>query len=130
MSFFRREKGILREAPGTYVAGIWVPGARSFTTAMLSGQPVVTGRDLVSLPEGRRATDFCKFYGADRLQIADDTTGTQPDIIVHDGIGYEVIDYSANQSGVIPHYKYIGVRVFQFTSKEAWLNGTLKRVSQ
>lgn len=124
---FRKPKAVLRESAGTYTSGNWNPGARSATTTMVSAQPVVMGQDLHALPEGRHLSDVAKFYTNDRLQVTADGEGVQPDIIVHEGYGYELTSIFANQSGVISHYKYIGVKVFKFTSTADWLSGALAR---
>jgi hypothetical protein len=79
------------------------------------------------MPEGRHMSDFAKFYSATRLKIAADGESIQPDIIVHEGYGYEIVSLEPNQSDVINHYKYIGVKVFKFTNTTAWGNGTLAR---
>lgn len=127
MSVFRWPKDVMREAVGAYVNGVWVPGARSAVTTMASTQPVVVGRDLRALPEGRRSSDFIKIFTSDRLNVSADGEGVQPDIVIHDGYGYELISSSANQSRVINHFKYIGSRIFKFTSAADWLSGALRR---
>lgn len=127
MSSFRKSKPLLRESAGTYTNGVWAPGTRSTTNTMVSAQPVAMGQDLQALPEGRHLSDFAKFYTNDRLQVTADGEGVQPDILVHEGYGYELTSISTNQSGVISHYKYIGVKVFKFTTTADWLSGALKR---
>lgn len=124
---FRKPKAVLRESAGTYEGGHWIPGGRKALTTMASAQPVVMGQDLHALPEGRHLSDVAKFYTKDRLQVTADGEGVQPDIIVHEGYGYELTSIFTNQSGVISHYKYIGVKVFKFTSTSDWLSGALKR---
>lgn len=127
MSSFRKLKQVLREAAGTYTGGIWVAGARTVVTAYASGQPVTMGQDLQALPEGRHMSDVIKFYTSSELNITADGEGSQPDIIVHNGYGYELVSAFSNQSDVINHFKYIGVKIFRFTSAAEWLSGTLKR---
>ena len=124
---FRKLKDILREAAGTYTNGVWAPGARSALTTLASVQPVVMGQDMHALPEGRHLSDFVKLYTNDKLNVTADGEGVQPDIIVHEGYGYELVSIFANQSAVISHYKYIGVKVFKFTSTADWLSGALAR---
>jgi len=124
---FRLTKDILREASGVYMNGVWVPGARSALTTMASAQPVVIGQDMQALPEGRHLSDFAKFYSVDRLQMTADGEGVQPDIIVHQGYGYEMVSIEANQSNVLNHFKYVGVKVFKFTTTADWIAGTTKR---
>lgn len=124
---FRKLKDILREAAGTYTNGVWAPGARSAVTTLASVQPVVMGQDMHALPEGRHLSDFVKLYTNDKLNVTADGEGVQPDIIIHEGYGYELVSIFANQSGVISHYKYIGSKVFKFTTTADWLSGALKR---
>ena len=124
---FRKLKDILREAAGTYTNGVWAPGARSALTTLASVQPVVMGQDIHALPEGRHLSDFVKLYTNDKLNVTADGEGVQPDIIIHEGYGYELVSIFANQSGVISHYKYIGSKVFKFTTTADWLSGALKR---
>lgn len=127
MSSFRKSKTLLRESAGTYTNGNWTPGARSNTTTIASAQPVVMGQDMKALPEGRHLSDFIKLYTSDRLQVTADGEGVQPDIVVHEGYGYELVSFFANQSGVFSHFKYIAVKVFKFTSVADWQSGALVR---
>ena len=124
---FRKLKDVLREAAGTYANGVWAPGARSAVTTLASVQPVVMGQDMHALPEGRHLSDFVKLYTNDKLNVTADGEGVQPDIVIHEGYGYELVSIFANQSGVISHYKYIGSKVFKFTTTADWLSGALKR---
>lgn len=127
MSGFRTLRTLLREAVGTYNAGQWVPGARSTTTTLASVQPVTMGRDMRALPEGRRLSDFVKLYTYDRLKVTEECAGVQPDILIHDGFGYELVSVEANQSGLLNHYKYIAVKIFKFTSVADWTSGVTQR---
>lgn len=124
---FRKTVTILREAAGTYVNGVWSAGARSALTTQASIQPVSLGRDMQSLPEGRRLSDYVKLYSDTFLNTTREGEGLQPDIIVHEGYGYELIDIAPYRSGVISHYRYLAVKVFPFVSTTAWTNGTTKR---
>lgn len=127
MSSFRKSKTLLTEAVGSYVNGVWVPGARSSTTVQASVQAFTKLEDLKPLPEGRHLTDYVKVYTDTRLQMTADGEGIQPDIIVHDGYGYELVSIFINQSDVINHYKYVAVKVFKFTNITDWNNNILKR---
>ena len=127
MSSFRKPKPVLREASGAYVDGKYVSGARSVVSTRASGQPTVSRQDMEALPEGRHLSDLAKFYTDDLLNITADGENVQPDIIVHEGYGYELVSIFKNQSSVISHYKYIGVKVFKFTTDADWISGALKR---
>jgi len=123
----RSLKLVLRESPGSYIDGMWAGGVRSVLYTLASVQPVTIGRDMQSLPDGRRSSDFVKIYTIDRLNAIGDGDGIQPDIIVHNGVGYEIVSVDANQSGVINHYKYIASKLFRFTTADDWMNGSLTR---
>jgi hypothetical protein len=127
MSCFRKPFTILKETPGSYVLGLWVPGAKVVQKVQSSVQPITMGQDMDVLPEGRHMSDFVKFYTDTKLTTTADGEGTQPDIIVFDGYGFEIISQYKNQSGVISHYKYIASKVFKFTSDADWLSGALVR---
>jgi|GEM_PF-1502603 len=124
---FRQAKTILTEAFGTYVNGVWTPGARSSATIQASVQPVDIPKDMQALPVGRHESDFVKMYTDTRLKIAADGEGIQPDIVVQEGYGYEIVSLSPNQSDVINHYKYVASKVFKFTTTADWASGTLRR---
>lgn len=127
MSSFRKQFTILKETPGAYVLGIWTPGIKVVQTIQASVQPITMGQDMDVLPEGRHMSDYVKFYTSTKLTTTADGEGTQPDIIVFDGYGFEIISQYKNQSGVISHYKYIASKVFKFTSAAEWLSGVLTR---
>jgi hypothetical protein len=127
VSSFRKPFKILREGPGSYVNGVWVPGTRSVVNLPISCQPAQLGKDLAALPQGRHLSDYCKIYSAVDLNSSPDGQGTQPDIVVHEGYGYEVASVDPHRSGVINHYKFLAVRVFKFTTEADWLSGALKR---
>jgi hypothetical protein len=129
MSGFRKPYTVLREVAGGYVNGLFVAGARSVASVLMSAQPITDGRerDMVPLPEGRHLSDTMKFYTSERLFVTADGEGIQPDIVVVEGYGYELLAISIHQSGVINHYKFVGIKVFKFTTNADWIAGTLKR---
>lgn len=127
MSSFRKPITVLREAAGSYINGVFVPGVRSTGLVNASVQPAKMGTDMQVLTEGRHMADFKKVYTSDRLQVAADGEGLQPDIIVHGGYAYEIVDMDENQSDVISHYRYLACKVFKYTNDAAWISGTLKR---
>lgn len=124
---FRKTKTVFREAIGSYVNGVWTAGARSVVTIQASVQPVSGAQDLQALPEGRHFSDFIKIYTTSRLYVTADGEFTQPDLIVHEGYCYELIDMAANRSGVLNHYKFTGAKVCKYTTDADWTNGTTKR---
>lgn len=124
---FRTARTILSESAGSYVNGNWVAGLRTANTIQATVQPITMGQDMLSLPEGRRISDFVKIYTGINLQVTDDDNGLQPDFIVHEGFCYELVSRYSNQNGLIPHYKFIAVRQMKFTNTEDWLDGTIVR---
>ena len=122
---FRTSKLVLRQATGGYVDGVWIGGSRSVLTTVASCQPASTKQDLLALPEGRQHSDLIKIYSDDRLQIAEEGLGLQPDCVVFDGVAFEIVSYFAHQSGVINHYKYMAVKSFRFTNEADWLAGAI-----
>ena len=107
---FRRAFTVKRTAPGSYPNGVYVEGAESTITIQASVQPV-TGQDMVSVPEGRRASDVVKVYtDSDLFAQGDAGSGQSPDRIVYLGKDYEVFTKDVNQNGVINHYKYYAVK--------------------
>lgn len=130
MSQFRTSHQLLTESSGAYVNGTWVAGSRTYGTFLASVQPVMVGQDMQALPEGRHMSDFVKVYTDDRLKVTADGEGVQPDIVVFQGYGYELVSMFQYQSNVISHYKYIGVKVFKFTNTSDWTSGVLQRAQQ
>jgi hypothetical protein len=130
MSQFRTSHQLLTESSGAYVSGTWVAGSRTSGTFLASVQPVMVGQDMQALPEGRHMSDFVKVYTDDRLKVTADGEGVQPDIVVFQGYGYELVSMFQYQSNVISHYKYIGVKVFKFTNTSDWTSGVLQRAQQ
>ena len=127
MSSFRTEKIVLREEDGTFKDGIYIPGARTHFTILASGQPVLIGQDIDVVAEGRTMSDYRKFYSDTLLKYLDPICYSQPDIIVDNGYGYEIMSVEQNTSNVIPHVKYICSKIFKFTTVEDWINGNLPR---
>lgn len=129
---FRSPKIILRELPGTYDApespGIWVPGERTSFPISASVQPFsIKGEDLLTLPEGRLTTDYVVVYTTAQLLLASPDEKQQPDIIIHNGRGFELVSSEEHSSGVIPHFKYVGYLIFQSVTWQDWIAGRMER---
>jgi len=127
MSCFRKSTTILKELPGAYVNGYWMAGTKAVVSVKASVQPIIMGQDMDVLPEGRHRSDYVKLYTDTRLTVTDDGEGNQPDIVIFQGYGYEIVSMYQNQSDVISHFKYIASKVFKFTSEADWLSGALVR---
>lgn len=127
MSTFRKPLSVLHETAGTYTNGVWSGGTRSVSSVQMSAQPLNSGQEMEALPEGRHLSESKKFYSSVKLKTTADGENIQPDIVVHGGYGYELVSAFDNQSGVINHYRYIGIKIFKISSTTDWTNGTLKR---
>lgn len=80
-------------------------------TIKTSWQPV-TGEDLETLPEGKRAEFSFKGYPNKQLFVADPKKQIQGDIITGpDGYSYEVVRSEPWQNNIISHYKFIATRI-------------------
>lgn len=109
---FRKTQTIKRTAAGIYVDGIFQPGAESTLTIQASIQPV-TLEDQVTMPEGRRLSDYVKAYTSSDLQVLGEVVGLQPDKLVWRGHEYECISSGVFQMDVVSHFKYIFSKVTQ-----------------
>ena len=123
---FRQTVQVLTELPGSYVQGIFTPGARSVITIQASIQPV-SGQDMITAPEGRRIQDMIKIYTSTELKQAEEGAGQQPDIVVWQGNGYEITSMDVRQMGVISHYKTFATKRMPVPDVSAWASGTLNR---
>ena len=123
---FRKPFSVLTESPGSYVQGLFVPGTRSTITIEASIQPV-SGKDMITAPEGRRIQDMIKVYTSSELKQSEEGTGQQPDIIVWQGYGYEITSIDVRQMDVIAHYKIFATRRVAVPDVNAWTSGTLTR---
>jgi len=80
-----------------------------FTTKAVV-QPM-TGRDLETLPEGRRQDHVIKLYTDVRLLVSDDHAKERADVLTIDGEFFEVI-HSENWQGLgLTHHKAFAARV-------------------
>lgn len=107
---FRKPFTVKRTIPGAYVNGVYVEGSETTLTIHASVQPV-SGQDMVSVPEGRRASDVVKVYtSSDLFAQGDAGSGQSPDRLVYLGKDYEIYTKDVNQNGVISHFKYYAVK--------------------
>ena len=107
---FRKPFTIKRTVAGSYVSGVYVEGVESTITIQASVQPM-SGTDIVSIPEGRRASDMVKVYtDSDLFGQGDAGTGQSPDRLVYRGKEYEISSKDPNQNDVINHFKYYAIK--------------------
>lgn len=96
---------VTRTAAGTYVDGVWTPGATSTFGIEGSLQPM-SGRELLLLPEGERAAARWKLYTETALLTADEAAQTEADRVSWNGRSLVVVrvnDYS--HVGMLEHYR-------------------------
>jgi predicted nucleotidyltransferase len=98
---FRKQFTVKRKQGGSYVDGQWVPGNDVDIIIKASLQPM-SPEEMDKLPEGRRTNETFKLYTKTRLYTV---TDENPDYLLIDGIGYEVVSVGKYQSDVINHYK-------------------------
>lgn len=106
ISSFRKLVLIRRKTGGNYVNGHWQEGPDSAFFINASVQPV-KGKEMESLPEGRRNTQTIKLYTNTQLQTVNDEN---PDIVEIFGSSFEITTVEPWQSDVISHYKCMAVK--------------------
>lgn len=113
MSGFRKSHVILRKTGGGWVNGKWIAGDLSTLNIFASVQPAKM-EDLVSLPEGRRLSDFIRLYTSTELRtVAEGTFPVEPDLFDWHGHSYECVQVGMWQNDVISHWKCIFAKVSQ-----------------
>ena len=112
MSLFNLSQAYYSETGGAYDndTGDYVAGGLSAVKIFHGTVQPLTDAEVESLPEGERTKGAVKVYTGTRLAVA--TKGkvaVKGDLVVFDGRLFEVISSSTYSSGLLPHYKYIGV---------------------
>ena len=85
-------------------------GALTSTTIRGTGLQPLTGRELQTLPEGERTSEWMKFFTTADVRTLDQATGLPADEIVVGSVVYEVRDVKA-QTQIIPHMRIEVVRI-------------------
>lgn len=98
---------VKRFAQGTYDKGEFVEGSSSTLTIRASVQSP-KAHDLQLLPEGRRNSQAYRLYTDTELRLS---TAANPDKVVIDGEDYEVMAKSPWQNRILPHFRYVVVRM-------------------
>ena len=101
---------VKRRAAGSYVDGIWTPGAETTPTVSGSVQPLRSD-ELKNLPEAQRVRGVRKIYTDSMLQTADEANAIQADRITYDGEDWEVHKIDDHDMNTLAHYKAIIVRM-------------------
>ena len=103
---FRKLRSAVRKAAGTHVDGTWVEGVETAFTFYGSLQPL-TGKDMLSLPEGRRDRETYLIYTSTELMAVDVNNQVNPDIVTINGNEFEIIQVEPWQNGIYNHYKAV-----------------------
>ena len=103
---FRKLITASRKSAGAYVDGVWVEGSETAFTFYGSKQPL-SGKDMLSLPEGRRDRETYLIYTSTELKSVDVNNQVNPDIIVLNGNDFEIIQVESWQNGIYNHYKAV-----------------------
>lgn len=109
---FKIEGGlpVTRRAAGSYVKGLYVPGASSsFVLDPVIVQPAGK-KEVARLPEGLRTREAIALHTTVELFTADDPGGRQGDQILYNGKTYEV-QAIENWSAIVTYYYCIATKV-------------------
>jgi hypothetical protein len=93
---------------GGHFAGNYSPPLPLVVSITASVQPV-SGFELLQFSEGERTRGLIKLYSDQPLYTADESLGTQADLLTVGGVVYQVRQVLP-WSGPLPHYKAIAVR--------------------
>lgn len=94
----------IRMAAGSYVKGYWQAGASTESSFVACVQPVA-GRDLRTLPEGRRPEETRVVYTTTELRVS------PADRVTIGGEAFEVFQVSTWEAFGTTHYKALAARV-------------------
>lgn len=100
---------VTRYAPGSYVNRVYVPGATTTFSVLMSVQPL-NGRELLNLPEAQRTRQWIKAYCATELRTAEQSTGIKADRVTANGRVYEVqmVEFWTNPASILaPHWRVL-----------------------
>lgn len=107
-SFATGTYAVTRRAKATFVQGIATPGATTPIEIAASVQPA-SGRDLLRLPEGRRATETRVVYTTTQLLVGSQGGTNEADLITIDGASWEV-QLVESWPGAVGYFKAIAQR--------------------
>ena len=117
MSYFQKKYTVTRNAPGTFLDGTYVNGLTTTFTIMASAQPLKP-EVIQKYNFGRRNSKFMFLITETKLNVvtaapATGKPGTLQDIVTFAGEQYNVEKEEIWGNSVIPHYKYLIVKVIE-----------------
>ena len=104
MSLFKTVTMSVASVTGSFTKGKWSQTTGTSTSFKGTFQPS-GGKDLRSLPEGRRQSATYTVYSD--LDFDTVTSSTNPDLILLENKTYEIVRALPWQNSVINHYKYL-----------------------
>ena len=115
--FFNKNVTVVRSSVGQYDEdGNWQEGQTQKLTILANVQPL-NARELEQytsiLPGGNRTVLLVKIYTSEQLKLDAQMTGQVADVVLWMGKKYKVAMQEQWQSGIISHYRYVGVEVVQ-----------------
>ena len=101
-----------RGVSGGYVNGRWVDGTPTSLTIRGSWQPA-NGKEVEDFEDGRRQNGIYKIYTSSKLYVPEqgDPEDGRCDLIIKDGINYEVLKEEIWENRIISHNKYFVSRI-------------------
>jgi hypothetical protein len=92
---------------GAYVLGVWTPAPDTPATFVGSVQ-TVSGKDLETLPVGRRDKGQVKVYSNSPLKVSKEGTADSGDIVIWRNQYWELWQELDYHNSLIEHFKYMG----------------------
>ena len=106
MSSFRKKITVRRIGEGSYNnAGFFVKNSADSQFDIYASVQPATGSEMKLLPENRREEESYKIFTDTKLFSAEKGSVKNADIVILQGIPFEVVKVLPWQNSVIPHYK-------------------------
>ena len=114
MSLRNKKLTVRRPAGGSFNGdtGRWVDGTPVDPFTIKASVQAMTGEDMETLPEGRRASSGYWVFTSTLIKTVDtDGSDENPDIVVIEGEDYEAVTLERWRNKIINHYRVGVVRV-------------------
>jgi len=109
MTLFGRPWTVTRKAQSYDNDGILQNGTSS--TVSFSGTVQPADQNTIRALAGGRENDGSLMVFSDvRLQISEQTTNKAGDVLVYEGVSYELTREQSFQNSLLPHFKYLAER--------------------